>query len=162
MGMDVFGKRPTSKAGEYFRSNVWHWHPLADYIMTVAPDTASSCKRWHTNEGDGLNAKQSVELAKILRSEVASCRATKYVHRRDSILASMPDEECPICEGTTKQPPGAGGEYVVARELAKISPCGHCESTRKARPWATLYHLEVRDIQEFASFLEDCGGFVIW
>lgn len=60
MGMDVIGKRPTSKAGEYFRRNVWHWHPLADYIVTIAPDTASSCKRWHTNEGDGLNAKQSV------------------------------------------------------------------------------------------------------
>jgi hypothetical protein len=71
MGMDVVGIKPQSKAGEYFRVNVWHWHRLANYIMTVASDTASSCKHWHINDGDGLNAQQSVELAKILRGEVA-------------------------------------------------------------------------------------------
>lgn len=161
MGIDVFGIKPKSKAGEYFRANVWHWRPLADCIMTVARDTASPCKDWHSNDGDGLNAKQSVELVRILRDEVASGRGAKYVHRHNAILASMPDEKCPICEGTDKTPWEARTEYFVARDLTKIRPCGHCKSTGRARPWATLYHLEVRNIEEFASFLNDCRGFVI-
>jgi hypothetical protein len=162
MGMDVIGRQPKNKRGEYFRRNVWGWRPLADYVLRVAPDTASACRGWHFNDGDGLNQRQSLELAEVLRNEIASGRAAKYVHRRNSILAAMPDEECPICKGTDKQPPKADGEYIVARELAKTSPCDHCKSTRRARPWATLYHLDVCDIEEFASFLEDCGGFCIY
>jgi hypothetical protein len=162
MGMDVIGTKPTGKAGEYFRRNIWHWHPLADYIITVAPDSAASCKHWHFNDGDGLNAKQSAELAEVLHREIASGRAAKYIHRRNSILANMPDEECPICKETNNHPSGSGGEVIVARELARLSGCSHCSSTGRARPWATLYGLNLRDIEEFAGFLEGCGGFEIW
>ncbi|QOR55575.1 MAG: hypothetical protein UMS36scaffold28_65 [Phage 59_13] len=28
MGMDVYGVKPKSKQGEYFRNNVWSWRPL--------------------------------------------------------------------------------------------------------------------------------------
>jgi hypothetical protein len=149
MGMDVIGRQPKNKIGEYFRRNVWGWHPLADYVLQVAPDTASACKYWHSNDGDGLNAKRSVELAKVLRCEIAAGRAAKYVHRRSSILATAPDEECLICAGTGKHP--ACGE-----------PCNWCRATGRGRPWATNYHLTVSDIEMFAAFLENCGGFAIY
>jgi hypothetical protein len=161
MGMEVIGRQPKNKIGEYFRRSVWGWHPLADYVLQIAPDTASACKDWHTNDQDGLNAKHSVKLAEVLQREVAAGRAAKYVHRRNSILAAMPDEECPICKGAKKQPPGIGGELCVARELAKIPSCGYCKSTGRARPWDTNYHLTVSDIEMFAAFLENCGGFAI-
>ena len=35
MGMDVFGKNPTSEVGKYFRRNVWHWRRLADLVCRV-------------------------------------------------------------------------------------------------------------------------------
>jgi hypothetical protein len=28
MGFDVYGKAPTAREGEYFRRNIWGWHPL--------------------------------------------------------------------------------------------------------------------------------------
>ena len=34
-------------------------------------------------------------------------------------------------------------------------------STGKVRPWGCNYHLDVDDLNEFAAFLEDCGGFAI-
>jgi len=55
MGMDVYGNAPTQKEGEYFRNNIWWWHPLADYIELVAPDEAAACEHWHSNDGDGLD-----------------------------------------------------------------------------------------------------------
>jgi hypothetical protein len=154
MGMDVIGVKPTSETGEYFRRNVWRWHPLAEYIMQVAPDTAAACEHWHTNDGAGLNRKASVELARILREEITSGRALKLVHRRNSILSNLPDEECWVCAGTGKrtEPPNVG-----AGEL----PCNGCEATGKVRPDETFFHLDLSDIEEFASFLENCGGFVI-
>jgi hypothetical protein len=38
MGMDVFGKEPTTEEGEYFRNTVTFWRPLADYVQEVAPE----------------------------------------------------------------------------------------------------------------------------
>ena len=55
MGMDVYGRNPTTKQGEYFRNNVWWWHPLADYCTSVAPDITAQCNSWHHNDGDGLD-----------------------------------------------------------------------------------------------------------
>lgn len=72
MGMDVYGKAPTSEVGEYFRNNVWWWRPLADYILKVHPDLASSCAEWHSNSADGLNAAESVTLADALDADLAA------------------------------------------------------------------------------------------
>jgi hypothetical protein len=63
MGMDVYGRNPTSKEGEYFRNNVWWWRPLAEYCMEVAPEIAARCEGWHYNDGDGLNGLDSGALA---------------------------------------------------------------------------------------------------
>jgi hypothetical protein len=38
MGMDVFGRNPDSKAGEYFRANVWSWRPIHDLIIRLCSD----------------------------------------------------------------------------------------------------------------------------
>ena len=70
MGMDVSGRKPTTKQGEYFRNNVWWWwHPLASYICEVAPEIADHCDYWQTNDGDGLNAEDAA-LADKLQQEI--------------------------------------------------------------------------------------------
>ena len=51
MGMDVYGYNGDA----YFRRSVWGWHPLATLITDLEPDIASDCRRWHTNDGDGLH-----------------------------------------------------------------------------------------------------------
>jgi hypothetical protein len=51
MGMDVFGKAPTRKVGEYFRSNVWYWHPLWHYCEEIAPDIIPSDNRTGRSAG---------------------------------------------------------------------------------------------------------------
>ena len=38
MGMDVFGRNPSSKAGEYFRANVWSWRPIHDLVIRLCSD----------------------------------------------------------------------------------------------------------------------------
>ena len=72
MGMDVFAKKPKddTEQSRYFRNNVWWWRPLADYCQRVAPDVCSHCEHWQSNDGDGLNDSQSLELADALQVEV--------------------------------------------------------------------------------------------
>jgi hypothetical protein len=38
MSLDVYGKRPSSKTGEYFRANVWSWRPIHDLIFQLCSD----------------------------------------------------------------------------------------------------------------------------
>src|SRR5215831_8014799 len=38
MGMDVCGRHPTSKAGEYFRANIWSWPPIHALIVQLCSD----------------------------------------------------------------------------------------------------------------------------
>jgi hypothetical protein len=78
MGMDVFGRKPTNKQGEYFRNSIWGWHPLASYVCVVAPEFADHCENWHTNDGDGLNAEDSAALADKLQQEIDSGRTERF------------------------------------------------------------------------------------
>jgi hypothetical protein len=154
MGMDVIGLKPDSEGGECFCRNVWRWHPLWDYCTFVAI-VARTVTYGHSNDGDGLDKEDALLLASILRGELESGRTAEAEKERETALRAMPDETCQICNGTGKRKPVP---HLGAEEL----PCNGCDCTGNVRPWATRYHFDVDDVQEFAEFLEHCGGFVIW
>ena len=54
MGMDVYGREPENEKGEYFRNNVWWWHPLWMYVEETFPEIAKLVPNAHSNDGDGL------------------------------------------------------------------------------------------------------------
>lgn len=70
MGMDLYGENPSSEKGKYFRNNVWWWRGVADYVLEQHPEIAEHCKEWYSNGGDGLNEKQSKELARALFNDI--------------------------------------------------------------------------------------------
>ena len=41
MGMDLFGTKPTTKRGEYFRANIWTWGRILDSIAATVYSTPS-------------------------------------------------------------------------------------------------------------------------
>lgn len=81
MGMDVHGKNPRSKQVEYFRNNVWWWHPLADFCVKVAPEVCSACECWHSNDGDGLDNDGAIALSLSLQAAVNTNAA--LLHQRE-------------------------------------------------------------------------------
>lgn len=156
MGMDVYGKAATSKTGEYFRRNVWGWHPLWEYVQDQHSDIAALVENGHTNDGDGLDDASSRELAQRLRHDLETGAAWEYVARRDAKLNSLPRQKCGICEGTGQRPDGLYGiEW-------KKPGCNGCDGVGTSPDFATYYSLDTEDIREFAEFLNDCGGFEIW
>src|SRR5262245_4697699 len=81
MGMDVCGKMPTSRVGRYFGRVFWAWHSLADCVLALAPVEASGCRDWHRNNGDGLDAAQSVKLADKLDALIESGAVAGYIEK---------------------------------------------------------------------------------
>lgn len=155
MGMDVFGKDATSEVGSYFRRNVWGWRPLWQYVEDTHPDLARLVEYPQTNDGDGLDADGSAELARRLRDDLLDGTVEEYVTARNLLLEAMPDTPCDVCEGTGQRPDGLYGlEW-------KKPGCNGCDGKGTVRPWDTWYSLDVEDVREFADFLADCGGFAI-
>ena len=87
MGMDVYGKAPTSEAGEYFRNNIWWWRPLADFLTDTYPELTQTCEYWHTNDGDGLGAEDSTALAHDLTRDLDNGAVETYAANRAEALA---------------------------------------------------------------------------
>lgn len=157
MGMDVYGKAPTGEAGEYFRRNVWGWHPLWDACLAIAPDLAGKVEYGHSNDGDGLDAEDSIALADQIRAVVESGDAKEYVALRDQMLAAMPNEPCKYCGATGTRTDEVG----VKQGMVAKRWCNGCDGKGSRRPFATNYFLEVEDLMEFEHFLRECGGFEI-
>jgi hypothetical protein len=156
--MDVYGKAPKSEAGEYYRQSIWGWHPLWDLVEAIAPDLAAKVEHAHSNDGDGLGARDSFALSVRLKAAVIDGTAARLVQEREAALAALPDEECPICKGT--------GLRDWQGRTAGCNGCGsdvHSDKPGKGkvRPFETHYGVEVSDVSEFAEFLAACGGFEI-
>ena len=122
--------------------------------------------------GDGLDAEKSKELARLLREDLKSGMAENYVQTRNKALSELPFEICELCEGTgiRKEEVGKNAGFpdkeldpdvqvIVGRQKGY---CNACNSMGKREHFATNYFLDVEDIEQFAEFLEDCGGFEIW
>jgi hypothetical protein len=173
--MDVYGKRPKSETGEYFRRNVWGWRPLADYVLASHPVRASGCRYWQSNDGAGLGPAASEGLARDLEEDIANGAAAAYVAARDARLAGLPNEPCKHCGGTgirtdavglnMRQPSRVIDEKWSHKpdhpRYGQVGWCNGCDGRGWDRPVETFYSLEVEDIRDFAAFLRDCGGFEI-
>jgi len=155
MGMDVFGKKPKSQKGEYFRNNVWWWHPLWDYCCSVDQTLEEKVPHGHSNDGDGLNAEDSRQLAFKLQEEIKTGRALEYVNAYEAARLALPKEDCTYCdENGERQWQQQNGE-----SYNKI--CNVCSGTKKVDPWESSYPINLDNIKEFTEFLLDCGGFQI-
>ena len=171
MGMDVFGKNPANKVGEYFRRNVWGWRPLWDYVMEQHPELGELVKHGYSNDGDGLNKQNSLLLAKKLEDDLQTGSAQKYIQARNERLASLPLEDCKYCEATGVRSDEVGVENGMPdRELREEQRivlgrdkgwCNGCDGVGQVQSFFCSYYLDTEDIEEFAQFLKACGGFEI-
>ena len=170
MGMDVFGRNPTAKEGEYFRNNIWYWRPLANLCQSGAPKICAGCEHWQSNDGDGLDAEAALALAAVLEGLLADGTIARMVADRDRYLAGLPDETCELCDGkgvrTDEIAVNAGMDKQVITEeghprCGQTGWCNSCDGRGTKRPFLTHYPCDVENVAEFAAFLKSCGGFSI-
>jgi len=156
MGMDVYGKKPTAKVGEYFRNNVWWWHPLWDYCCHVDPTLIEKVPHGHSNDGDGLNATDARQLSLKLQQEIDTGRALAYVEQYEKNRQAIPKQDCTYCD--------ENGERTWQQENGEpyTKTCNACNGTKKVDSWESHYPINLENIQEFTEFLQHCGGFKIW
>ncbi|MBB4730513.1 hypothetical protein [Xanthomonas arboricola] len=154
MGMDVYGKAPVSEKGEYFRNNIWWWHPLWRYCEHLAPDLIPENNLGHSNDGWGLNRRKSQALADRLAAALDSGETEQHAQAYKAYLDSLPPEPCRICGGTGhRAPPPETGPGSLS--------CNGCNGQGSVPNFSTHYPFSVENVREFEAFLRDCGGFRI-
>lgn len=150
MGMDVYGNNPSNSKGEYFRNNVWFWHPLWEYCLDFHPDPAAKVTEGHSNSGDGLNSEDSIKLGNLLKKDLASGKVKSFQDKYTKQIESLPLVECSPCKGTGIR----NDQYVNGT-------CNSCSGEGKVKDFQTNYPFAESNVEEFAEFLVNCGGFKI-
>ena len=152
MGFDVYGSRAKSEKGEYFRNNVWWWHPLADYVLEHVDMPESEGRDWHSNSGQKVSGATALKLADTLDKLVASGEAAEYERRYKAELESLPLKVCDCCDGR-----GVRNDSVVQNKT-----CNVCDGSGKQEDWRTHYPFSADNVKEFSEFCRDSGGFRIF
>jgi len=209
MGMDVYGLKPKSQVGEYFRNNVWWWHPLWDYCCFLDNSLIEKVPNAHCNDGDGLNAIDSRKLGFLIKDAVENGSAEDYILSYNEYLESLPEESCHCIKSTSnvstslesllnsilQNQPQTKTQFVletypqvssstyssleesydptgpvpfpqnsISSEQSNPQPnpdCNRCSGSGKVENFTKNYHINLENIQSFANFLLDCGGFQI-
>ena len=171
MGMDVIGINATTERGEYFRNNVWWWRPLWNYCYNEHHEIAGQVEHGHSNDGDGLDAEASRALGLRLMADVKSGRVAEYKQAHDKALADLPRILCDLCEATGIRTDKIGLEMGMDKKALDETnaiilgrthgTCNACHGYGTQAHFDTNYPFEVENVQEFAEFLLDCGGFQI-
>lgn len=152
MGMDVFGLDAKNDQGKYFRANVWYWHPLWDCLENLHPKICHKVQNPHDNSGDGLNAKDSLALSKLLKVDLDNGVIDKYIKDYYIEVSQFPMDDCTVCDATGK---------IFSDNKTELKECSVCKGERKLPSFATHYHMDIELMKEFQVFLENCGGFKI-
>jgi len=168
MGMDVYGNNPTSQTGEYFRNNVWYWHPLWNYCLHRYPNIAGKVQDGHSNSGDGLNSEDSLLMGLCILKDIESGYAKDYQFEYNKSLSNLPMETCKYCEGTGVR------INTLAKQLAFVEVgsydqddhtetihCNVCDGQGEVANFVVNYSFDVSNLEQFGKFLVDCGGFRI-
>lgn len=181
MGMDVYGLKPKTEKGAYFRNNVWYWHPLWDYCCELSPELTSKVESGHDNSGDGLNAVDSRKLGFAVRDSIEDGSAEIYITEYYCEINALLDSPCYCTRNPLDLNDSPKGITLLLQDLLgslnttstkvmeipdieKKDPnpeCNTCKGTGSQPNWNRSYHLNLENIQNFAEFLIDCGGFQI-
>ena len=158
MGMDVYGKKPKSTRGEYFRNNVWWWHPLWDYCCFIDDQLSEKVPHGHYNSGDGLDAINSRQLGMLLQQSIESGVAKGYVEEFNRQKAQAPDQTCwCILYGSVAEEKDGNS----TNHSDPNPECNICHGSGIQESRTRSYYIDVENIRDFSVFCIDSGGFEI-
>lgn len=150
--------------GEYFRNNIWWWRQLAHYVYQYTGEIAEKdYDEWHMNSGHEVDEDTAIRIAdaldKLIRvghtakkeKEVngAMKKAEVYNAKIDKEMEALKQEVIKI---TGKDLAPAKYPEVQAKKWDKLY---------QKRSWEDSYPFSVENVQAFADFCRQSGGFEI-
>ena len=142
--------------GIHFRNNCWDWRPLWQFVCDRFDDilTEEDMKNGEDNSGHEIDKHKAMEIGVELTVMLKSGRIKEYADRYKANIEALPKVKCDLCEGTGKrqEAPKSGAGDVK---------CNGCGGNGERDDWPTSYPFYVENVEEFARFCLESGGFSI-
>lgn len=161
MGMDVYGKKPSSTEGEYFRNNAWYWRPLWWFCQFASPQVTSKVVHAHSNDGDGLSAKDTLILVKDIKRCIEDGTLLSWAKEYEEHIKSLPLQKCTYCDQTGLRTWPAN-TWQNETDSPIVKPCNVCKGEGEYANDLSSYPFSIENVHNFLKFLESSGGFEIW
>ena len=136
--------------GVYFRNNVWWWRPLWLFVCERFDDilTEQDMERGNYNDGHEITADKAMDIGVELTVMLESGRIQEYSDNHKKRLDALPQVNCRVCNNNNH------GDH-------KKRECKACKQTGLVDDWDKSYPFCVENVQEFATFCLESGGFTI-
>jgi hypothetical protein len=152
MGMELHGLSPKNHNGKIYRSSIWIWHPMWNYIEINHPHLVKKLNG-HSNSGEILEEEKSQQLSQIIFDDLGNNKITEYLKEYDDFMNSLPEVTCEYCLG-----------YGFERQnilFQSSEVCFRCRGTGRSKMFITNYKAYTHDFYMLAIFCSNSGGFKI-
>jgi len=152
MGMDVYGRAPKDKTGEYFRANVWSWRPIHT-LMAIANHNVKvfdekTLNLMGSNDGAGLKSQSKCNtLADTLEALLKNVTVL-----RDSGMVVSTDVNGKMHYDFKVDP-----KFAVKKDGSFATEGDNVPIEDLRSP----YGIDEDYVREFIAFLRSCGGFKV-
>tara|TARA_Y100000592_G_scaffold94019_1_gene158161 strand:- start:2352 stop:2948 length:597 start_codon:yes stop_codon:yes gene_type:complete len=151
--------------GDYFRSSVWSWRPLANYIIkyTNCVDE-DDVARWNNNDGHKVSKEEAKEIANQLKYLIETKHTKEYAddYEKARKLAEgynkRVDKQLDALQRSVEKK--MGKDNVAPNDYPKEDK-KEWDSLYEKKLWEANYPFSVSHVEEFAEFAENSGGFEI-
>lgn len=161
MGVDISGRKPKTKAGDYFCSNWWGWRPIHSISEAAMINSKLDydTSYWGSNDGKGLRTqKQCDKLADAIELLISNSYNEYLTEDDDRIYICMGS----WCEAGT-------GQFVPSeftQSLNEQYEYGDILYGPVVAENGTMvessYSTSLGRLKEWIVFLRNCGGFKIY
>ena len=154
-----------SQKGTYFRNNVWWWRPLAHYVLEYTKVIDDGEKEsWQYNDNSIIEHDEANQIAKQLRYLIKSGHTKKFANdweaRRKKIEKHNDKVEKELQEHTKQVQTKMKDSNLAPKDFPK-SDHDKWERIYRKRNSDGSYPFSVENVEEFAEFCENSGGFTI-
>jgi DnaJ-class molecular chaperone len=153
MGFDLYAQDAKTEEASYFRNNVWWWRPLWSYVIDMNLVTDEQAERGSYNDGYLIDREQAMRIGIKLKHLISQGHTKEYEDKRQAELDALPQEKCELCHGT--------GTRNDKNTQFKDMKCNACSGKGEKESFEKNYPFSVENVEQFAQFCIESGGFTI-
>ena len=151
--------------GTYFRNNVWWWRPLAHYVLThtkVISEDKKEC--WSYNDHCIVEEEEAKQIAKQLRHLINTGHTKRFSAEWEARRKTLEIHN----EKVEKELSEFSDSVKKKMEDDNLAPINYPAADKKI--WDKIYKkrnsdasypFSIKNVEEFAEFCENSGGFSI-
>jgi len=151
--------------GDYFRSNVWWWRPLASYVINYTGCVdEKDAEMWSTNDGHEVDEETAQQIHNQLQVLIESGHTQKFQddYEKERKIAEEHNDKVEkelkkFCNSVEKK---LGKTNLAPNDFPKADK-EKWDKIYNKRKWSASYPFSVEHVKEFAEFCRFSGGFKI-